>query len=288
MERWRWVPRDLGKTRVMVNLPDFSLRLIHNDQLMWTTRIVIGKPAMPTPLLFETMKYITINPTWNVPQSIIQNEYLPAYRQDPTVIERSGLKMETERDGTVRIWQPPGDGNALGRIRFNFPNRFDVYQHDTPDKYLFAEARRAFSHGCMRVQDPVKYAQLLLSIERPNDGYTEDRIRRMFGNNEEDIQFPAPIPVHLTYQTAFVDDDGQLQMRSDVYGLDSRMMAMIKSERGMIDVATKERDRDVATNATASSRRPAKLPQQQSGGFFQALFGGGAPAPVGRPPSKIR
>ena len=289
MERWRWVPRDLGKTRVMVNLPDFSLRLIHNDQVMWTTRIVIGKPAMPTPLLFETMKYITINPTWNVPQSIIQNEYLPAYRQDPTVIERSGLKMETERDGTVRIWQPPGDGNALGRIRFNFPNRFDVYQHDTPDKYLFAEARRAFSHGCMRVQDPVKYAQLLLSIERPNDGYTEDKIRRMFGNNEQDIQFPAPIPVHLTYQTAFVDDDGQLQMRSDVYGLDSRMMAMIKSERGMIDVATKERDRDVATSATASSRRPAKLPPpQQSGGFFQALFGGGTPAPVGRPPSKIR
>jgi len=255
---------------------------------MWTTRIVIGKQAMPTPLLFETMKYITVNPTWNVPQSIIQNEYLPAYRQDPTVIERSGLKMETERDGTVRIWQPPGDGNALGRLRFNFPNRFDVYQHDTPDKYLFAEARRAFSHGCMRVQDPVKYAQLLLSIERPSDGYTEDKIRHMFGNNEQDIQFPAPIPVHLTYQTAFVDDDGQLQMRSDVYGLDSRVLALIKSERGMIDVATKERDRDVATSATASSRRPAKLQPPPSGGFFQALFGGGTPAPVGRPPSKIR
>ncbi len=176
-------------------------------------------------------------------------------------------------------------------MRFNFPNRFDVYQHDTPGiKYLFAEARRAFSHGCMRVQDPVKYAQLLLSIERPNEGYTEDRIRRLFGHEEQDIQFPAPIPVHLTYQTAYVDDDGALIMRSDVYGLDSRVLALIKTERGMIDVATKERDRDVATNATASSRRPAKLPPpQQSGGFFQtALSGGGTPAPVGRPPSKIR
>jgi L,D-transpeptidase YcbB len=287
MERWRWIPRDLGKTHVIVNLPDFTLRLMHNGSMMWTTRIVIGKPAMPTPLLVETMKYITINPTWNVPQSIVQNEYLPALEQDPTVLDRMGLKVVRDRDG-VHISQPPGDGNALGRIRFNFPNRFDVYQHDTPEKYLFNETRRAYSHGCMRVQDPVKYAQLLLSIERPNEGYTEDRIRRMYGNNEQDIQFPAPIPVHLTYQTAFVDDDGQLQMRSDVYGLDSRVLALIKSERGMIDVATKERDRDAATSATASARRPAKLPPQQSGGFFQALFGGGTPPPVGRPPSRIR
>jgi murein L,D-transpeptidase YcbB/YkuD len=289
MERWRWIPRDLGKTHVMVNLPDFTLRLMHNGSMLWTTRIVIGKPAMPTPLLFETMKYITINPTWNVPQSIVQNEYLPALEQDPTVLDRMGLKVTRDRDG-VHISQPPGDGNALGRIRFNFPNRFDVYQHDTPEKYLFKEERRAYSHGCMRVQDPVKYAQLLLSIERPNEGYTEDKIRRMFGHEEQDIQFPAPIPVHLTYQTAYVDDDGQLVMRSDVYGLDSRVMAAIKTERGMIDVATKERDRDSANSATASARRPVKPPPQQpqSGGFFQALFGGGQPAPVGRPPSRIR
>jgi hypothetical protein len=141
----------------------------------------------------------------------------------------------------------------------------------------------------MRVQDPVKYAELLLSIERPNEGYTEDKIRRLFGRDEQDIQFPAPIPVHLTYQTAFVDDDGQLQMRSDVYGLDSRMMALIKTERGMIDVAAKERERDAATSASASVRRPVRQPQPQGGsGFFQALFGGGPPPPVGRPPMRIR
>jgi hypothetical protein len=141
----------------------------------------------------------------------------------------------------------------------------------------------------MRVQDPVKYAQLLLSIERPNEGYTEDKIRRMFGNYEQDIQFPAPVPVHLTYQTAYVDDDGQLVMRSDVYGLDSRVLALIKTERGMIDVATKERDREAAASATASARRPVRqAPQPQNGGFFQALFGGGPPPPVGRPPSRIR
>jgi murein L,D-transpeptidase YcbB/YkuD len=289
MERWRWIPRDLGKTHVLVNLPDFTLKLMHNGSMLWTTRIVIGKPAMPTPLLTETMKYITVNPTWNVPQSIVQNEYLPALAQDPTVLERMGLHVVNDRDGSVHIYQPPGDGNALGRLRFNFPNRFDVYQHDTPEKYLFNETSRAYSHGCMRVQDPVKYAQLLLSIERPNDGYTEDKIRRMFGHDEQDIQFPAPIPIHLTYQTATVEDDGQLVIRRDVYGLDSRVLALIKTERGMIDVASRERDRDAATSATASARKPIKQQQvPQSGGFFQALFGGGPPPPVGRPPSRIR
>jgi murein L,D-transpeptidase YcbB/YkuD len=292
MERWRWYPRDMGKTRVVVNLTDFTLRLYRDDKQIWMTRIVDGKPATPTPLLTETMKYITVNPTWNVPQSIVQNEYLPALEQDPTVLDRMGLKVTRERDGGIHVYQPPGDNNALGRLRFNFPNRFDVYQHDTPDKYLFKEDRRAYSHGCMRVQDPVKYAELLLSIERPSEGYTEDRIKRLFGPNEQDIQFPAPIPVHLTYQTAFVDDDGQLAIRSDLYGLDSRLLSLIKTERSMIDVASKERDHDAAVAATAGARRSiqAQLPPQQPSSFFQALFGGPSVpnGPVGRPPANIR
>ena len=111
------------------------------------------------------MKFITVNPTWNVPPSIIANEYLPAVRQDPGVLERMGLRMEQNRDGTVRIYQPPGDRNALGRIRFNFPNKFLVYQHDTPDKHLFAHDKRAYSHGCMRVENPLLYGEKLLSID---------------------------------------------------------------------------------------------------------------------------
>jgi murein L,D-transpeptidase YcbB/YkuD len=293
MERWRWYPRDMGKTRVVVNLPDFTLRLFRNDAQIWMTRIVIGKPAMPTPLLTETMKYITVNPTWNVPQSIVQNEYLPALEQDPTVLDRMGLKVVNDRDG-VHIYQPPGDNNALGRLRFNFPNRFDVYQHDTPDKYLFKEDRRAYSHGCMRVQDPVHYAELLLAIERPNDGYTEERIKRMFGRDEQDIQFPNPIPVHLTYQTAFVDDDGSLAIRQDVYGLDSRVLASIRTERNVIDVASKERDHQAAEAATATARRPVRTatpsypPPQTS--FFGALFGGGFgyQQQPPRPPYRVR
>ena len=290
MERWRWLPRDLGKNHVIVNLPDYTLRLIRNGSLLWTTRIVIGKTAMPTPLLTETMKFITVNPTWNVPQSIVQNEYLPALEQDPTVLDRMGLKVVRDRDGSIHIYQPPGDANALGRLRFNFPNRFDVYQHDTPDKHLFKEERRAYSHGCMRVQDPIKYAELLLSIERPNEGYTEDKIRKLFGREEQDIQFPAPIPVHLTYQTAFVDDDGQLAIRPDIYGLDSRVLASIKTERGMIDVASKERDHDAVQSATASARRPVRQQPPTTVSFFQTLFGGGGVQsfPPPRPPNRIR
>ena len=175
MERWRWYPRDLGKAYSIVNLPDFSLKVMHNGAQVWTTRIVVGKPNMATPLLSETMKYITINPTWNVPPSIVHNEYLPALAQDPTVLSRMGLKVVNNRDGSVHIYQPPGEANALGRIRFNFPNRFLVYQHDTPDKHFFAHETRAYSHGCMRVQDPAKYAEVLFNIARPSENWTAEQ-----------------------------------------------------------------------------------------------------------------
>ena len=274
MERWRWYPRDLGKAYVLVNLPDFTLQVVHNDAQVWNTRIVIGKPEMPTPLLSETMKYVTINPTWNVPPSIIYNEYMPALQRDPTVLERMGLKLVYNRDGSVHIYQPPGEANALGRIRFNFPNRFLVYQHDTPDKHMFAHDVRAYSHGCMRVQDPAKYAEVLFNIARPNENWTADKVKRMFGTGEQDIQLPAQIWVLLTYQNAFVDDAGKLQTRRDIYNIDSRTLAAIKSERGMIE-PLQERKREQEVVAT-SQRRPVAAPRTVS--FFEALFGfGGRP-----------
>jgi len=280
MERWRWYPRDLGKAYVIVNLPDFTLRVMHNDAEAWSTRIVIGKPDMPTPLLSETMKYITINPTWNVPPSIVYNEYMPALQRDPTVLERQGLKLVYNRDGSVHIYQPPGEANALGRIRFNFPNRFLVYQHDTPDKYMFAHDVRAYSHGCMRVQDPAKYAEVLLDIARPSENWTADRIKRMFGTGEQDIQLPAQIWVLLTYQNAFVDDAGKLQIRRDVYNVDSRTLAAIKSERGMIE-PMQERKREQEAVSTSQRRPGAGAPRNVS--FFEALFGFGSRPMQGRP-----
>jgi L,D-transpeptidase YcbB len=267
MERWRWLPRDLGKAYVMVNIPDYTLKVVNNGAIAWRTRIVVGKPSMPTPMLSETMKYITVNPTWNVPPSIVQNEYLPALQQDPTALERIGLKVDYNRDGTVHIYQPPGDRNALGRIRFNFPNKFLVYQHDTPDKHLFAHDKRAYSHGCMRVQDPVKYAQVLLGIELPHEGYTEERIHRMFGSGEKDISFPAPLPVHLTYQTAYVDDAGKLVIREDIYGRDARVLAQLRGEeRRYADIAIEHHQ--TTRHAPVRMQRP-----NNTFSFFGSLFG---------------
>ena len=285
MERWRWYARDLGTAHVVVNQPDFTLRVMHEGRQVWTTRIVIGKPSMPTPLLSETMKHITVNPTWNVPPSIVHNEYLPALAQDPTVLSRMGLRVSYSGGG-VHISQPPGPGNALGRIRFNFPNRFLVYQHDTPDKYYFAHEVRAYSHGCMRVQDPAKYAEVLLKIARPQEHWTAERITRMFGSSEQNLQLqPTPIWVHLTYQTAFVDSAGKLQMRRDVYNLDSRTLAAIKSGRGGIE-APPERKREhelvASTQRRAAPPAPA-VPAARSGSMFQSMFNP-TPSYYGRAP----
>jgi L,D-transpeptidase YcbB len=293
MERWRWLPRDLGvpaleNAYVILNIPDYTLKVMQNGAQVWTTRVVTGKPGVhATPLLTETMKYITVNPTWNVPPSIVYGEYLPALQQDPTVLERMGLKLERNRDGSVHISQPPGEANALGRIRFNFPNKFLVYQHDTPDKYLFDKTERAYSHGCMRVQYPDQYASVLLNIALPNEHWTADKIRGMYGRSEVDLKFPTPIPVNITYQTAFVDDAGKLQFRKDIYGRDASMISMMKAPH------SRDMENTVAhSQPSYGGGKPAALPSgvsfaSNSGSsgpsFFERLFGPPVPpAPIGR------
>jgi len=262
MERWRWLPRDLGKAHVIVNIPDYSLQVVRDGVAIWQTKIVVGKPSMPTPLISEQMKFITVNPTWNVPPSIVQNEYLPALRQNPMALARIGLRVEHNRDGTIHVFQPPGERNALGRIRFNFPNKFLVYQHDTPHKHLFAHGKRADSHGCIRVQDPLKYAEVLLSIARPQDGYTAERLHRMFGKNEQAITLPTPIPVHLTYQTVFVDPSGKLQVREDVYGRDAPTVAALKGDDRKYADLPIERHEDRARPRQAVHLAPRSHPNR--------------------------
>jgi murein L,D-transpeptidase YcbB/YkuD len=297
MERWRWLPRDLGAAPigdayVILNIPDYTLKVMQHGAQVWTTKVVTGKPGIhATPLLTETMKYITVNPTWNVPPSIVYGEYLPALQQDPTVLQRMGLKLERNSDGSVHISQPPGEANALGRIRFNFPNKFLVYQHDTPDKYLFAKDERAFSHGCMRVQNPDQYAAVLLGITEPNEHYTAEKIRSMYGHSEIDLKFPVPVPVNITYQTAFVDDAGKLEIRKDVYGRDANMLALLRNTKGR-DLET------VVAHSQPSYSKPAGgLPanvnyaSDNGPSFFERLFGGPrvspAPPPSRRPPGRV-
>lgn len=299
MERLRWLPRQLGAASlgnayVILNVPDFTLKVMQNGASVWTTRVVTGKPGKhATPMLTETMKFITVNPTWNVPPSIIYNEYLPALQQDPTVLQRMGLRLERNRDGSIHISQPPGEANALGRVRFNFPNKFLVYQHDTPDKHLFAKEERAFSHGCMRVQNPDVYAATLLNITMPNERYTPERIRSMYGRSEIDLKFPTPIPVNITYQTAFVDDAGKLQIRKDIYGRDATMISLLKNGRNrdlevMVSHAQPNYSRPSGSSLPAGVSFASDNSFSSGPSFFERLFGGPSvatpPAPIGRRP----
>ena len=289
MERWRWMPHDLGKTYVIVNIPDYMLRVIREGRQVWMTKIVVGKPSTSTPLMSAQMKSITVNPTWNIPQSIASAEYLPLLQQDPTILQRMGLNVSYNPDGSIHLSQPPGEQNALGQIRFNFPNKFLVYQHDSNQKYLFGKDQRDDSHGCMRVQDPLKYAEVLLSIVRPGEGYTEDRIHRMFGNYEIDIQFPTTIPVHLTYQTAFVDDGGKLEFRDDIYGRDRALLAVLKGPDAKIaDVPLQHKESTVRRAPAIMSDNAVGVWAGRGYGagtsFFSRLFGGGLSPPVPRRP----
>lgn len=263
MERWRWLPRSLGPSYVVVNIPQYTLQLVNNGTPVWGTKVVVGKPGeMATPLLSETMKYLTINPTWNVPPSIIRNEYLPALERDAGALERIGLKVGRNHDGSVRVYQPPGPKNALGRIRFNFPNPFLVYQHDTPNKNLFAQDKRALSHGCMRVQNPDKYAEALLSVSQPDEGLSASRIRELYGDDERTISLKRPIPVHITYQTATVDEKGALIRREDIYGLDAAILRLMRGdERAVADTAIPRNYESSSTPVNA--RLPGSQGSQQ-------------------------
>ena len=244
---------------MIVDVPAYAVAVFNGGRELWRTKIVVGKPHLATPLLNETMKFLTINPTWNVPPSIIRNEYLPKLERDPDALERIGLKVARNNDGSLRVYQPPGERNALGRIRFNFPNVFLVYQHDTPQKNFFERETRTLSHGCMRVQNPEKYAELLLSLSQPEEGITTRRISSMYGDEERTINLKRPIPVHVTYQTAIVDEAGHLKTRDDIYGLDAAVLKLMRgSERAVADLP-------IARDYKSSSKPVmARLPERSA------------------------
>lgn len=244
MERWRWMPRDLGNNHVITSIPGYYLRVYQDRKEAWETRVVVGAATKITPITTQEMSFITVNPTWNVPPSIVARDYIPALRQDPDAMKRMGMRVDTRKDGTLHISQGPGDGNALGRLRFNFPNKFLVYQHDTPVRHLFAHDERAYSAGCIRVQDPLKYAELLMTIARPGEDWTQDKIKKMYGNTEHKLDFKTNVPVHIIYNTAEVRD-GKLIIRKDLYKVDAATIKNLKAtgnERKQLEVVIKHPD----------------------------------------------
>ncbi|MCC7346152.1 MAG: L,D-transpeptidase family protein [Variibacter sp.] len=270
MERWRWLPRDLGPNYVMVNIPDFTLKAVRNGQVAFHTRIVVGKPNTPSPSFSAAIENVLVNPSWHVPQSIIYGEYLPALERDPEALARMGLQVTHNRDGSIAIKQPPGERNALGRIKFNFPNKYQVYLHDTPTKHLFAHDRRAYSHGCMRVQNPAQFAEVLLSIALPEQHYSAERVTKMYGSGEQWLRFKKNIPVHLVYLNAYVDDAGKLVIRDDVYGWDKRVQSALNGHY----VSAMERSQKVVPGAAQRTYKPPRqvVEEQPRPGFFLFPF----------------
>ncbi len=222
MERWRWLPRADNGDRIEVNIPDYTVRVVQDGKVVHTARVVVGKPDTPTPVFSNRMQFLEVNPYWNVPQSIIKNEMLPRLASDPGYLQRQGYEVSRSRKGELIVRQPPGNRNALGNIKFMFPNEHAVYLHDTPSRSLFANPRRAYSHGCVRVDQPFKFAEILLGT---GNGWNEDRVKKLIGKGNRTIQLPRHIDIHIEYFTAFVDEAGQLQMREDIYGYSRKLKA---------------------------------------------------------------
>lgn len=225
LERWRWLPRVLPADRIEINIAAADLHRFEGHRSVEAMRIIVGKPSTRTPMFASAIQSVLFNPPWNVPASIARNELLPQERKSPGSLARRGFAMTRGPGGTVHLQQRPGPNNALGRIKFEIPNPFTVYLHDTPSRSLFQRDVRTLSHGCMRLERPRELAEALLREtpegrpERIEAALATFATRRVF--------LPRPEPVFVLYWTAFADEAGLLSLRKDVYGWDDRLLALI-------------------------------------------------------------
>lgn len=242
MERRRWMRDDLGDFYIFSNLADQNLKVVRNGKTIHTARVVVGKPYHATPVFSDKLEYVEINPYWNVPYSIATKEYLPKLKQNPTALSSKQIRVFQNGNEVAptqvawnsysggnfpfRLRQDPGDGNALGRIKFMFPNQFNIYIHDTPSKSLFSQAERAFSHGCIRVSNPFKLADVLLVDTNATPGHWQT-IRD--GGERTVVQPKVPIEVHLSYLTAWMNKDGSTHFRKDIYGRDKVLLEALRT-----------------------------------------------------------
>lgn len=220
LERMRWLPEKPAANRIVANIPEFKIHVYENNQEVFDMNIVVGKEGNSTVIFKDELKYIVFSPYWNVPRSIVKNEILPAMRRNPAYLARQN--MEITQKGTVpTIRQRPGGKNALGKVKFLFPNNYNIYFHDTPAKSLFSKEKRAFSHGCMRLEEARKLAIYLL---RDQPEWTEEKIdQAMNAGKEKWVTLKQHIPVYVSYFTAWTDQEGLLHFRDDIYGHDKKM-----------------------------------------------------------------
>jgi len=270
MEEWRWMPDDLGNFYVMVNVPEFKVRVVKDGEIVYEERIVTGSVNRQTPIFSDLMRTIVFQPRWNVPDSIKIKELLPGLRDGGNPLRRQGLVME--RNGRrvdaqsinwyrtdiryYSVYQPPGGGNALGVVKFLFPNSHAVYLHDTPSKSLFNASVRAFSHGCMRVRNPVTMAEIILDHDK---GWDKSKVDNLVtkGPEENAIQLDHPIPVYITYFTARANKDGDVESFNDIYGHEKRITLALEGRWNEIDRTTEPKvtPDDVGFDEDADSRR---------------------------------
>ncbi len=260
LERWRWAPRDLGRRRVVVNVPDFTLRVVEDGRTVLGMRVAVGKPRSPTPVFSSRITYLVINPTWNIPPRIAREDVLPRVQADPDYLAERRIHVfanwqpgAPEIDPRTIDWnairpsrlvyklqQEPGPLNELGRMKFMFPNRYAVYLHDTPDHDQFLRARRDLSSGCIRLEKPVDLAVRLL---KNNRGWSRAHIEATIENGREMVVgLKRPITIHLFYWTAWVDTGGVLHFRKDIYGRDRAMDRALRRPTPARAVTTAGRD----------------------------------------------
>lgn len=242
MERMRWLTRDLGTRHVFVNQAAYMAEMIENGRRIHQMRVIVGKPKHPTPMFSDEMETVVFNPYWNVPRSIIGAEYMPRLWNDPGYLDRKGFEVIDRRGRQVssynvdwwsyngktlpyNVRQPPSRANALGEIKFLFPNKHAVYMHDTPKRNLFNTAQRAYSHGCVRIQDPRKFAQIVL-------GWSANKVANAVEAGENrPVELTKKIPVHMTYFTMWPDDSGKLTSRADFYQRDGALKRALSVTR---------------------------------------------------------
>jgi murein L,D-transpeptidase YcbB/YkuD len=239
LERWRWLPQDLGRRYILVNIANFEMDLIEDGKVTLNMRAVVGRPYRRTPVFSDTMTYLVLNPRWNVPRNIATQDILPKLRADPNYMANQNMKLfqgsgaeqrelsqqdvdwnqVTAREFRYYLRQEPGPYNALGRVKFMFPNAFDVYLHDSPARELFGRTERTFSSGCIRLERALDLAEHLLSQDQ--DWTRQQLDAALATGREQSITLRNPISVHILYWTAWVEEDGSVQFRNDIYNRDA-------------------------------------------------------------------